>query len=49
MPEALALSVRATRFGPGDADTTTWSKTAFTLLHQRYPKSEWTKKTPYRY
>ena len=49
VPESLALAVRATRFGPGDADTTKWSKAAFTLLHQQYPKTKWAKKTPYYY
>jgi hypothetical protein len=46
-PEALHLVVRSTRYGCGDERTSTISKDAFQLLHKRYPKSEWTKKTPY--
>ena len=49
VPESLALAVRATRFGPGDADTTKWSRTAFTLLHQKYPNTTWAKQTKYYY
>jgi hypothetical protein len=47
VPEALHLAVRSTRFGCTNDDTTRLSRRAFTLLHQKYPKSEWTKKTPY--
>jgi hypothetical protein len=47
VPEALHLVVRASRFGCTDADTGKYSKEAFTLLHSRYPKSEWAAKTPY--
>lgn len=46
-PEALHLAVRATRHGCGDDATGKYSKQAFKFLHQKYPKSEWTKKTPY--
>ena len=56
VPEALGLVVRATRYstrtwGPGDSghEFTLVSKAAFDLLHQRYPKSPWTAKTPYYY
>lgn len=56
VPEALALTVRATRYGASDyedknsaAETTAVSKAAFQLLHSRYPKSAWTAKTPYYY
>jgi hypothetical protein len=49
VPEALYLAVRATRFGCTDADTGTFSKAAFDLLHQRYPKSTWAQKTKYWY
>jgi hypothetical protein len=49
VPEALALAVRATRFGCTDADTTRWSKAAFTLLHQKYPDTPWAKQTKYYY
>jgi hypothetical protein len=45
VPEALHLSVRATRYGL--ASDGKLSKDAFDLLHRRYPNSEWTKKTPY--
>jgi hypothetical protein len=47
IPEALHLAVKTTRFGCGDADTGKWSKTAFDLLHRKYPNSPWAKKTPY--
>jgi hypothetical protein len=47
VPEALHLVVRATRYGCTDPTTTTYSKTAFDLLHHHYPNSVWTKKTPY--
>ena len=46
VPEALHLVVRSTRYGCGDDDTGQFSLDAFDLLHIRYPKSEWTKKTP---
>lgn len=49
LPEALAMVVRATRFGCVNKQTTAASKAAFTLLHQRYPQSEWTKRTRYWY
>jgi hypothetical protein len=47
VPEALYLVVRASRYGCTDAKTGEYSKGAFDLLHQRYPNSEWTKKTPF--
>jgi hypothetical protein len=55
--EALALTVRATRYGcfvGGDTDKSaveqkTVSKEAFTMLHKQYPKSQWAAKTPYYY
>lgn len=46
-PEALHLAVRSTRYGCTDTGTGALSKAAHTLLHKRYPKSEWAKKTPY--
>jgi hypothetical protein len=49
IPEALHLVVRATRYGCSDDKTSSSSKQAFQLLHAKYPKSEWTKKTPYFY
>jgi len=48
VPEALHYVNRADRYGcpePGDRKVN-YSKIAFTLLHKRYPKSEWTEKTP---
>lgn len=50
--EALALTVRATRYGcfvNKDAAQKAVSKQAFDLLHRLYPKSPWTAKTPYYY
>jgi len=45
VPEALHLAVRATRFGCTDKNTGEFSKRAFDLLRQRYPKSPWTAQT----
>lgn len=47
VPEALHLAVKATRYGCTDKDSARWSKTAFDLLHRKYPNNPWTKKTPY--
>jgi hypothetical protein len=47
VPEALHLAVTTTRYGCTDKDTARWSKAAFDLLHKRYPRSTWAKKTPY--
>jgi hypothetical protein len=47
VPEALHLAVRATRHGCRGDNTEKFSREAFDLLHQRYPKSDWTAKTPY--
>ncbi|PWT95190.1 MAG: hypothetical protein C5B55_01685 [Blastocatellia bacterium] len=47
VPEALHLAVNSTRHGCTDKQTGRWSKAAFDLLHRNYPKSPWTKKTPY--
>jgi hypothetical protein len=47
VPEALHLAVRTTRFGCTDKESGRWSKTAFDLLHRKYPNSTWAKKTPY--
>ncbi len=49
VPQALHLAVRATRYGCISPDTTHLSEAAFKLLHERYPKSEWTEKTKYHY
>ena len=38
-PEALHLAVRSTRYGCTDKETGRWSKAAYDLLHQRYPKT----------
>jgi hypothetical protein len=47
VPEALHLAVRATRYGCTDAGASGSSRQAFDLLHRRYPKSEWARKTKY--
>lgn len=47
VPEALHLAVTSTRFGCTDKETGRWSKTAFDLLHRKYPTSPWAKKTKY--
>jgi len=57
VPEALALTVRATRFPSEDwsdqksasAENSAMSKAAFQLLHARYPKSPWAIRTKYYY
>ena len=50
LPEALALAVRATRFGACNGESTKEiSGAAFRILHRRFPNSPWTKKTPYYY
>jgi len=46
VPEALHYVVRAYRYGC-DEPSVDYSKVAFKVLHQLYPKSEWTRKTPY--
>ena len=47
VPEALHLTVRATRYGCTSDGAGKISKAAFDLLHKNYPDSPWTKKTPY--
>jgi hypothetical protein len=47
VPEALHLAVKSTRYGCTNKETGKWSKAAYDLLHARYPKSTWAKKTPY--
>lgn len=49
LPWLLNVVVRSTRGGCLDDDAKTLSRKAFNLLHKRYPKSEWAKKTPYFY
>lgn len=46
-PEILHLAVRSTRYGCRDEQTLKYSKAAFDILHKRFPRNEWTKKTPY--
>jgi hypothetical protein len=55
VPEALALVVRAGHYacqpysGSDKSEYTPVSKTAFELLHRRYPQSPWALKTRYYY
>jgi hypothetical protein len=46
-PEALHLAVRATRYGCVDDETGRFSKAAFDLLHRRYGRTDWARRTPY--
>ncbi len=47
VPELLHLAVRSTRYGCTDPNTEEFSKQAFDILHKSYPRSVWTKRTPY--
>jgi len=47
VPEALHLVVRATRYGCTGDKTSRYSRRAFERLHERYPDSDWAKRTPY--
>ncbi len=49
VPEALHRLVIVVRYGCRENDPVNGqiSKAAFDLLHKRYPKSEWSAKTPY--
>jgi hypothetical protein len=48
LPEALARSVAATRYGcRRPADNGPWSRAAYERFHNRYPDSEWAKRTRY--
>jgi len=47
LPEALHDVVVSSRYGCDDIDTATYSKQAFSLLHNRYSKSTWAAQTPY--
>ncbi|MBK8726320.1 MAG: hypothetical protein IPL96_09850 [Holophagaceae bacterium] len=51
IPEALHQAVQLTRTGGacGSEETTKLSKRAFQLLHKRFPKDPWARKTPYHY
>lgn len=46
-PQLLHLAVRSTRYGCGDKNTGAFSKEAFDILRRKYPRSVWTKRTPY--
>src|SRR5581483_8624537 len=46
-PEALHLTVRATRYGCTNDESRDYSYGAFQLLDKKYPENEWTKKTPF--
>lgn len=49
VPEALALAVKATRYGCTDKDTGKNSKAAFDVLKKRYPNTTWAQMTKYWY
>jgi hypothetical protein len=49
VPRALHLAVTASRYRETDSDTGKYSKEAFDMLHQKYPKSDWTPRTRYWY
>ncbi len=49
VPQALHLTVKATRYGCVDQQTGHYSKAAFQFLHRKYPHSSWAKKTKYWY
>jgi hypothetical protein len=46
LPEALHRAIKTTRFGCTGEKTSEYSKSAFRILHKKFPNSEWTKKTP---
>ncbi len=46
-PQILHLAVRSTRHGCTDKATGAVSKKAHSILHTKYPRSVWTKRTPY--
>nr|WP_315257224.1 hypothetical protein [uncultured Duganella sp.] len=49
LPWLLYVTVQSTRGGCLDDDAKTLSKSAFTLLHKLYGKTEWAARTPYYY
>lgn len=49
VPEALALAVKATRYGCTDQETGKNSKAAFDVLKKRYPNTTWAQMTKYWY
>ncbi|MGJ5820377.1 hypothetical protein [Paludibaculum fermentans] len=46
VPEALALTVRAARYGCADNDDWKVTRAAFQFLHLNFAHSEWARKTP---
>jgi hypothetical protein len=46
VPEALHDVVRSGHYGCADVNTWKTTRAAFRLLHLRYPRSEWAKRTP---
>jgi len=46
LAESLAVAVAGGRYACRDATTTKATKRAFTLLHKRFPRSTWSRKTP---
>jgi hypothetical protein len=46
VPEALHNLVRSGRYGCADVNTWKTTRAAFRMLHLRYPRSEWAKRTP---
>jgi hypothetical protein len=49
LPWLLHVVVKSTRGGCLDKDSSVLSRTAFRLLHKRYPDNEWTRATRYWY
>jgi hypothetical protein len=49
LPWLLHVVVASTRGGCLDADSKKLSREAFNVLHKRFPRNEWTTKTPYFY
>lgn len=49
LPWLLHVVVQSTKGGCLDPDASALSKKAFALLHKRFPRNEWTRKTPYFY
>ncbi len=49
VPEALHYAERVVRYGCDDGKENRYGRDLFRMLHQNYPKSEWTKKTPLWY
>ncbi|MGA9364158.1 MAG: hypothetical protein WBW16_07285 [Bacteroidota bacterium] len=46
-PEALYLAIRASRYSAAAVSDSLNARAAFVLLHKKYPKSSWAKKSPY--